>query len=378
MSLANHVLADCPEGKTPALLLTTDPDANEELIETATEYVLIIRIEDFLRQSNPDAAAGYLARNVPLGITAIGRFADLANSPSRMAAFLERHLDPELISLWATNDANRLVALHRVLSGITPPELAAVAVAEYIRGLPALDLSVIEALIQIVADITDEEARLHLLKALTQDESGRTAMSQTLASRLEDRIEDVRRAAKGYGALLLTATSAETDFQNYFVRHPWLIGMDYVSVRPRFGIPRGQLDFILERYDGFHDVLELKDPQDPIITQKTRSTTGVPASSSQFSLSPDLANALAQVHDYRDILTGEESMISRRYGLQNSRNPRLMILIGKSSALTPERERILEQLNLSLHRVEIVPYDIVGRRAEAWLSNIEKHLALRD
>lgn len=151
-----------------------------------------------------------------------------------------------------------------------------------------------------------------------------------------------------------------------------------MSVKSRFGIPRGQLDFILERYDGFHDVLELKDPHDPIITQKTQPTVDAPASSSQFSLSPDLANALAQVHDYRDILTSEESTVSRRYGLRNSRNPRLIVLIGKSSSLTPERERVLEQLNLSLNRVEIVPYDIVGRRAEGWLSNIEKHLALRD
>lgn len=213
MSLANHVRANCPDGKTPALLLTTDPNANEELIETDTEYVLIIRIEEFLRQRNPDAAAGYLARNVPLRITAIGGVAELANSPSLLRAFLERHLEPEIIRLWAEHDLERLAALHRVLARVTPPEIAAIAIADYNRGLPALDLSVIEALIKIVADITDEEARLHLLNALTQDEPGRTAMSQTLASRLEDRIEDVRRAAQEYGSLLLTPISTETTFR---------------------------------------------------------------------------------------------------------------------------------------------------------------------
>ena len=32
---------------------------------------------------------------------------------------------------------------------------------------------------------------------------------------------------------------------------------------------------------------------------------------------------------------------------------------------------ILRQINLSLHRVSVVPFDVLGRRTEGWLQNIE-------
>ena len=63
--------------------------------------------------------------------------------------------------------------------------------------------------------------------------------------------------------------------------------------------------------------------------------------------------------------------------MPNSRNPRLLIVIGKASALKSDERRVLEQLNLSLHSVEIIPYDILGRRADGWLKNVESQLALR-
>jgi hypothetical protein len=42
--------------------------------------------------------------------------------------------------------------------------------------------------------------------------------------------------------------------------------------------------------------------------------------------------------------------------------------------MTEECRTALHQLNLSLHRVEVMPYDVLGRRADGWLSNIEKYL----
>jgi hypothetical protein len=76
----------------------------------------------------------------------------------------------------------------------------------------------------------------------------------------------------------------------------------------------------------------------------------------------------------RDILTSEESTISRLYGLQNTRDPRVIIVIGSAERLPDHLRRILRELNRSLHRVEIVPYDVLGQRASAVLDNVNKYL----
>ena len=123
-----------------------------------------------------------------------------------------------------------------------------------------------------------------------------------------------------------------------------------MQVRARRALPRGELDFILERYDGFHDLLELKSPQDPIIIAPD-DIDSVPPSASAFALSPDLSQALAQIHVYRDILSTGDQIVDRLYGLRNTRDPRVIIVIGQRASLTEHRERVLRSLNLSLHRL---------------------------
>jgi hypothetical protein len=219
----------------------------------------------------------------------------------------------------------------------------------------------------------EREARLRLLQALTDDPTGRYAASEVLAQRLTDRLADARTITAAYSALLDDPESGETDLQQFIEKSPWLLGLEYVHVRPRRALPRGQLDFILERYDGFHDLLELKSPQDPIIAAP-EEIDGVPPPASSFALSDDLAQALAQIHFYRDVLSTDAETVSRRYGLRNTRDPRVIIVIGQMRALPPHRERVLRELNHSLHRVEIAPYDLLAERAETVLNNVERHL----
>ena len=47
-------------------------------------------------------------------------------------------------------------------------------------------------------------------------------------------------------------------------------------------------------------------------------------------------------------------------------------MIGK--APPPHRLDILRELNKSLHRVEIVPYDVLAERAEAVLDNVARYV----
>jgi hypothetical protein len=206
------------------------------------------------------------------------------------------------------------------------------------------------------------------LRALTHDVDGRYATAEVLGERSYDRLADARGAAEEFDELLATAN--ETQIQEFLELHPWLLGLDYVRIRTRQLIPRGAVDFLLERFDGFHDLLELKSPGDSIFEVHGRAAIPSP---SAYRLSRPLSLALAQVHGYRDALRYEEA-VEKLYGLPHSREPRSIILIGRASELSESEERLLREFNRSLHRVEVVPFDVLTRRARVNLDNVERYL----
>jgi hypothetical protein len=242
-----------------------------------------------------------------------------------------------------------------------------------LRALEGLDAELVDAIAGLVATSPDAESRLRLLRALTEDPAGRYLASDVLGERITERLADARAATSSYSELLADRSSNETDLQRFIEKNPWLLGLDYVHVRHRRALPRGTMDFILERYDGYHDLLELKSPQDPIIVAPD-AVDGIPPSASEFQLSPDLAQALAQVHVYRDVLSVGRETLDELYGLRDVREPRVIIVIGQASQLPGHRRRVLRELNLSLHRVEIAPYDVIATRANTVLDNVERHL----
>jgi hypothetical protein len=181
-----------------------------------------------------------------------------------------------------------------------------------------------------------------------------------------------------YEQLLEDPASNETTMQHFIENNLWLLGLDYAHMRPRHPLPRGTMDFILQRFDGFHDLLELKSPQDPVIRAPVAASGDMSASPSGYSLSPDLAQALAQAHVYRDILSRSEAISEDLYGLPHARDARLIIVIGKAETMPSESTRVLREINKSLHHVEIVPYDVLSKRANAVLNNVELYLIAAD
>lgn len=213
---------------------------------------------------------------------------------------------------------------------------------------------------------------------ITEDSVGRTAVHEVLTERMPERVFDARSTVQEYEHLLAGPATTETDMQHFIEANPWLLGLDYAVMRPRQPIVEGTVDFLLQRFDGFHDLLELKSPQDPIVVTPQRVEGRAPAPST-YALSPSLAKALAQAHVYRDRLTQHAQAQERLLGLSETRDPRLVIVIGQSVSMTDEGRAILTELNKSLHRVEVVPYDILAARARAVLENVERYqLAVKE
>jgi hypothetical protein len=373
-SLADQVIEDCPDGKRPALLLTDDDGVDEGARITERSYVVVVNLPNYTASADDaNAAMAYMARRLGRGITRAKSFSELSDADAEaLATWLNENLDAAALTRWASDNEARLELLREIgASGreaeaeVGDVERAVVALA----ALEELDPRIAEAIAALVTTETDLEARTELLWALTDDNEGRLRTGEMLHARMSERLEDARAAADEFDELLESA--GETEVQRFLENHPWLLGLDYAQVRPRQPVVRGAVDFLLERFDGFHDLLELKSP-DNLIFEAHGKNRDI-RSPSAFRLSRPLALALAQVHAYRDTLS-EEGTHEKFYGLPHTREPRITILIGLASVLTNQEKRILRELNCSLHRVEVVPFDVLARRARAVLDNVERYL----
>jgi hypothetical protein len=409
--LARLIREDCPEGKIPALLLTTR-NVDEGPIETDSHFVVVLNLPRYRATATPDAAASYYAHRLDSGITGIAKLRQLASQPDVIGAVVERQLDAGHIADWASIAPSRMEDLRRItrvdsgrekadepemnvdriaawasdhidrieqlrsIAGVSESKVETADIQTAVAALQALDgldRETTAAIEDLLRRDVDKDVRLRLLRVLTEDPAGRYVTTAVLGERINERLADARNVTHEYSALLADSASTETDLQRFIEQNPWLLGLDYVHVRPRWPIPRGQADFVLERHDGVHDFLELKSPQDPIIAAPA-AVNGVPPPANAYALSAHLAQALAQVHVYRENVTADPGSLQRLYGLPNARDPRVIIVIGQVASLADHRARVLREVNLSLHRVEIVPYDVIAARAETILDNVQRHL----
>lgn len=377
--LARFVREICPEGKKPVLLLTDQADAEEGPHETDAQFVYVVNLSRY-RQTEGDAARSYLARGFGAGITQVAHLnQQLADAgPAAAKAVIESQLELEHIAAWIEDEPQR----KEQLRGLVTESEGAVeraSLAETIAALQSLgnlDADEIAAVTRLFGPDADREDRLELVRQITEDASGRYLTGEVLTERASDRIQDARNGIANYQALLDEPETTETDMQSFLEKKPnlWLLGLDYAVMRPRKAGVSGAMDFLLQRYDGFHDLLELKSPHDPIVTAPDVDPgEGVPAPH-EYALSRDLAQALAQAHAYRDRLSRYPEAAEEFYGLPHTRDPRLIVVIGKAEALPEHRQRLVGEFNKSLHRVEIVPYDVLTKRAEAVLKNVERYL----
>ena len=372
--LALLVRSDCPDDKTAALLLTDDPNAEEDTVETDTHYVAIIRIDRYL-ETSADPAATYFARQFTArgGVSSIHRYDALIRNAGDLDALLESHLSEDAIRRRIGGKSDRLDLIRRIAESGGPPEVTHITPAElgaYLDSLSDVPTDLLNALAAAASRAEPETLRT-IVMSITETLAGRTTAAAVLAERFPERIQDLKARAALYRALVNTAEAGETDLQHCIEDYPWILGLEYTEVLPRHTIPRGAVDFLVRRHDGFVDFLELKGPNDRLIVTSREPSGEAPASPSSYSLGPALAQALAQVQMYREVFTSHEHTLYDLYGIRQSREPRAMIVMGRVADLSDMERTIFRQLNQSLHRIEVVPFDLLADRADAQIASME-------
>jgi hypothetical protein len=374
--LARTVIDQCPTGLTPGLVLTRREDVDQCFHTTDDGFFLFVLNIDEWVTTRENAALSYLASHSKVAPPALGAYAKLADlgGPEEVRAFIERELDVEHVAEWLAGDAARVQRLAELvdLSGTSPATFE--HALDVLGAFEGFDEAQVRLLIDFVMRLTDDEQRHDLLRGVTEDKAGRTAAREVLGERLEDRVADARAELAAYKALVNESTTTETQMQEFLAAHPLLFGLEYVSVSPAQAGPSGSMDFVLERIDGYSDVIELKGPNEEIISvSKPEPSRGSP-SPHTYKLSPALAQAIAQAMAYRDRLTRFSRGARELQGIAYPREPRLIIVLGRRSAMEKHQRRVLKELNRSLHRAEVVPYDLIAKRAKRTLDNIVTYL----
>lgn len=376
-SLAQLIRRECPPDKKPCLLLTEREEVPPSIQETETNYVVVVPIHDYLNNAGADAASSYYARLLGGALTQLTKLSDATYSAAELHSFLDEQLTPEMLKDWFERAEGRVEVVRRLVTG--EAEAVPTNVATALRGIESEDTDLLTEIARYLERVNGGEKLDLFFSQMTRTSPGREAAYEVLVQRLPERIADIRQELTGYVELIADADSNETAVQAFLEESPWIVGLSYVRARARVPILRGTLDFVLDRHDGFFDVLELKGPQEPIIVEPAPRIDGRPHPASAYSLSPALANAIAQAHQYRSLLDMmRDQHLRDQFGLADARQPQIMILIGKSSSLSDSGREILRQLNLSLHRVEIIPYDVLAERTRGILTNLETLLGMAD
>lgn len=379
LRLTSLVRSDCPVGSSASLILLSGPNAIEGVINEPPNYALIINIDSYMVSATPDAAAAYftLRRSAD---TRLEIASALAQDPALRDNVIINNLTPSTILRWLEGNPSRHGEVSALLDQFNssiplvagPPAdpSQVMDLLARIESIPeALAATMIEALTRFA--VASTEYPESLLQMMLNSTHGRNFAAMELGHRIAERIQDIRDSLRVYEALINNPTTTETDIHQFIIENPWMLGTDYIRVRHEQQLSRGRVDSILERYDGHHDILELKSPNHRVILSASEDINTA-SSPTQFRLSPELSNAIAQVSRYLYVLGRDSEFLADEYGIHNVKHPKAFILIGKSTDCSQAEIDTLDQMNRSLHRIEIMTFDAVILKCDAMLAYLER------
>lgn len=151
----------------------------------------------------------------------------------------------------------------------------------------------------------------------------------------------------------------ESLYQEFLVKNFWMFGIQYIaaSSKPKSST-KGIPDLLLQRTDGFNDVIELENPTDQIFVNIAKRP----------EQSAALKEALAQTMDYVDDYALRYRDEYYEHGIDTYK-PSGIIVIGRRRDKSLERRR--RQLNAYLHGIEIWTFDDLMSNAEQVITLIE-------
>lgn len=152
----------------------------------------------------------------------------------------------------------------------------------------------------------------------------------------------------------------EGPWQKWFQENSWVLGSQFVRVVDERHIDTQHIsDFLMEAYDGFLDVVEIKRPQGGLAFWSPTLDHG------NYVPSTDLTKAVTQASRYIFEVEREANSVKflERVGGVKTVKPRCVLVFGRSDDWNAQQMESYRILNASFHNLTVLTYDHVLTRA---------------
>ena len=168
------------------------------------------------------------------------------------------------------------------------------------------------------------------------------------------------RAVREYRAML-DQDLVEQRWQQWFQENSWVLGSEFVRILDERRIDTKNIsDFLVEAYDGFLDVVEIKRPGGGM--QFWAATLDHGNSVPSTELIKAITQASRYIHEI-ELEANSLKFLENVSGVKTVK-PRCVLLFGRSNNWTDEQAEAYRILNASFHNLTVLTYDHVLTRAE--------------
>lgn len=241
-----------------------------------------------------------------------------------------------------------------------------------VEGSSPEDLEAYTSLVEQVKNLGDKNKVKELLRNIfenneTKELTDYLLENDLLADDLKSAVEYRARVAavKEFIAMLNTPLE-ENDWQQWFQENNWVLGSDFVRILDERRIDVANIsDYLVEAYDGFLDVIEIKKPS-PKLKFWSESKDH-----ENFFPHSDLVKAITQSMNYISQIEKQIDSIEFQKRVDNVSviKPRCTLIFGRSINWDDEQKQAYRILNCSYHNLTIITYDHVLERAKRMLGN---------
>lgn len=177
----------------------------------------------------------------------------------------------------------------------------------------------------------------------------------------EHEIQQETNFLKQFEKIIDSAETTERDIGEFLKKNPSIFGLHYVnaSSEDKIGL-NGRTDFLMEKVDGYYDIIELKGPNDKIFSQDKERNYLV--------WTPVAKNAICQIINYLnkyDLLYLSQKEETQKDVLY----PKGIIVMGKR---TEAEKKVLKIHNHFLNHIEIKTYNDIFDDIKTSIDNLDK------
>jgi len=178
-------------------------------------------------------------------------------------------------------------------------------------------------------------------------------------------IEQVKRASavREFESLLREHHSEDT-WQKWFELNSWVLGSEFVRVLDERRIDIKHItDYLMQAYDGFLDIVEIKRPE---LGQDFWAKS---LDHGNYYPSSELIKAITQATNYIFEVERESNSLKFAESVKGVRavKPRGVLIFGRSHGWNDKQKQAYRLLNCSYHSISIMTYDHVLARAKRML-----------